>query len=792
MSVLDSSAIERIATPDLTSDALALIEAYSTNDDVIFFLGRLVCQGAMVDCAPALALIAGDPSRREHARIAAIRGVMAVGDAGQKERLWETIAADSGPLHRAVLAELFDWVAPTLRGIEMLLRAIEHAAPLQQFNTRGVDFRFQGLIIRLPLMSDKAPHHPLGCLVEGLSSILERNSLIEYGERHVSEEFAWLLPPALHAVDRLVAARSFPALSPAAISVLLMASTLKYRNRFVGEYENALSKNVPRWPVLNDLLYWASIADKRALLARQNQPLVDDWQVSYLGHFWGFGPEDFERCLEWVGSKKGDDRFVAFSLCVRIYIDRDRPAAWFTALTGAVGDDKHLETILYTRLNPKLSPDWYDLDAEDSRWKRKHELLERRQKKGRAGWIRALEANPDRILHPSGIKPGELSSDQYHLLVSSMSTTTTSTNRHGSADWQGLIPEFGMPVARAYRDASVAHWRAYRPELRSEGANSSSTPYALIFAITGLAIEASEDSAFALRLTQDEARLAFRYITWELNGFPPWFEQLYRVFPEVGRKAVELELRWELQHGAADRAAHSIIHDIFYYAPWLHRDVSLVIIEWLTNNEVKNADRLRYCLNILTSGETSPQALAKLAAAKVENTTCIEQRPSWFALWVNTDPASAIPQLDLVLGRLSPKIASDFAQDFIIELHSDRHGTGMRVGAYRNAKYLKTLYILMHRFIRVAEDIERAGKGSYSPTLRDDAQEARSMLFNMLVEVPGSEAYQAIKALEAEHPEPRYRRWMAVQARERATKDADEPAWTVEKVRAFEGAVRGQ
>ena len=97
----------------------------------------------------------------------------------------------------------------------------------------------------------------------------------------------------------------------------------------------------------------------------------------------------------------------------------------------------------------------------------------------------------------------------------------------------------------------------------------------------------------------------------------------------------------------------------------------------------------------------------------------------------------------------------------------------------------------MHRFIRVAEDVERAGKGVYSPTLRDNAQDTRNTLFNMLVDVPGPEAYAAIKALEAEHPEPGYRRWMAVRARERATMDADEPAWTAEQVRAFAGAIAG-
>ena len=42
-----------------------------------------------------------------------------------------------------------------------------------------------------------------------------------------------------------------------------------------------------------------------------------------------------------------------------------------------------------------------------------------------------------------------------------------------------------------------------------------------------------------------------------------------------------------------------------------------------------------------------------------------------------------------------------------------------------------------------------------------------------------------MKALEEQHPEPNYRRWMAVKARQRATQDADESLWSTEQVRDF-------
>jgi len=782
---MDNSAIERIAAPDLTSAALALLETYRANDDVIFFLGRLVWQGEMVSCAPALLDIAIDPSRGRYARIAAIRGVMAVGDAGLKEKLWEAIADHPGPLDRAVFAELLDRAPPTTPSITLLLRSLEHVAPYERFNTTGLGRSLHKFVDRLAVMADDAEDHPLGRLVEGLNGFLWREPFVEGGECQVSEELEWLMPAALHAVDRLVAARSAQALKPDAIAVLRNMPALRFwRSSDIDEYKTSLSQNVPRWRELNDLLYWTSIEACRARMAVKDEPLLDDWQMAYVGHFWRFGPEDFERCLEWVKRKDGDDRSVALSRCLQLYVEADRPSAWLEPLRAAVADDESLTSNLEAGLNPKPSPAMEKMEAEHRRLKGESDARDRKEKKDRADWVRALKANPDRVIHPSGFKPGELSSDQYHLLVSVMSDGI-STSRDDGANWHALIPEFGESVARAFRDAAIAHWRTYRPTLRSEGGNTGSTPYSLIFAMTGLAIEAGEDRAFTQRLSEEEARLAFRYITWELNGFPGWFEPLYRVFPDIGRDAVTTELAWELEHSVAGHPLHYILDDILYHAPWLHGGVAPLILDWLRTHDMPDALALHHCLNILAGGDTAAEHLAMLAAEKGKGTTMVEQRPRWFALWADTDPRAAIPALEVVLEGLSPGDASAFAQQFIVGLLGDRHGTGTRVGAYRNARDLKTLYVLMHRYIRIAQDIDRANKGAYSPTLRDNAQDARSTLFNMLLEVPGAEAYAAMKALEKEHPEPDYRRWMAVKARQRAAQDADEPLWSTEQIHDF-------
>jgi hypothetical protein len=426
------------------------------------------------------------------------------------------------------------------------------------------------------------------------------------------------------------------------------------------------------------------------------------------------------------------------------------------------------------------------MEEEHREWERKRDEEELAEQRHRAEWIAELKANPERVRHPAGLKPGDFSNDQYHLLFSIDSGGHLSDREHG-ANWSALIPEFGEAVASAYRDAALGHWRSYIVPLRSEGADTSSTPYSLIFAMAGLTIEARENEAFPAGLSMDEVRQATRYITWELNGFPDWFETLYRAHPEVGFEAVRKELLWELQHHNEDATLHYVLHDILYHAPWLHSEVAPLIFEWLLAHQMPNADGLRYSLAILAGGGLAPNALAELARKKLKGAgTPAWQRPHWFALWIDTEPDTGIPALEQELSSAeSAESASELAQRTIVALLGERHGSGSKFRAFRTPVHLKNLYVLMHRHVRAADDIERAGKGVYSPTLRDNAQDARNSLFNMLFEVPGEETYEAIKALEQEHPEPTYRRWMALRARQRAVADADEPLWSVEEVPAF-------
>jgi hypothetical protein len=98
---------------------------------------------------------------------------------------------------------------------------------------------------------------------------------------------------------------------------------------------------------------------------------------------------------------------------------------------------------------------------------------------------------------------------------------------------------------------------------------------------------------------------------------------------------------------------------------------------------------------------------------------------------------------------------------------------------------MKALYLLMHDHIREKDDIRRAGTGTFSPGVRDDAQTARDVLLSFILETPGKEAFLALMDIAQAHPVRASRPWIAFRAKTKAAFDADPQAWSPQQVRDF-------
>lgn len=787
-SARDNDAIARIAQTDLTENTLRLIKDFADNDEALFFLGRLVWQGEMTGCLPALSEIARSPVRGLYARIAAVRAVMTTGTQQQKRALWNALLALPIELPRQLLSELTQGADADRRSVEMLLASIEKLPPYDQFQATGLTGALDDLIDRLPLDPSK-DGGPLAALVRGLNSFLNREPFIERRECRVSQEFAWLLGPACHAVTRLVAARAPQALQADAMAIMQKLPVARFWHQAdLGSYKDRLGDLVPEWPDLNDALFWSSIEAARVQHEKKGERLTDDWPVQFMEHYWCFDSSSFDRVLSSFADRSlEDDRLVAVSLAFRLIKQLDLPQAAQDALCAKVRGEKALEDRLETLSSTQTSKQARVWRAKEEKRRLKLERKQKLEKEYRRRWIERLRANPETVRRPPSLEPGQMTNDQYCLLRS-IEKDGVNSNRYAGANWRSLASEFGEEVARTFRDAAMAHWRSYTPELRSEGVTSDGIPYTLIFGLTGLEIEAAEVEEFPNHLTPEEFSHALRYVTWELNGFPSWLERAYRARPHPVFKALLQELLWELDNAGPEQPSHYVLHDVVYHAPWLHEKLVDPLIDWLGSNIVLSDKLLQHALYVLTSGGADAAKLVALARSKTEGGSAPLELSDWLALWVGADAETGLPALEGWLSSKEADEASRLAQLFVTALMGERHGRQIGPGleSYRTAPRLKSLYVLMHRHIRVSEDIERSGKGVYSPGLRDDAQDARNRIFNYLSELPGKATYVALCELMRDHPNPAARTWMAVQALRRAERDGDIEPWSAQQVREFD------
>jgi len=783
---MDNAAITRIAAADLADETQALLQHYAGNDDAVFFLGRFVWQGAIKECVSVLGSIAADANRGLSARVAATRAVMTAGEEKDRQALKVAVLAADGLLDRRLLSEVIDNVPATLDNVDFLLTAMARVEPYGRFEATGIEASLTKFIDRLPLMIDTAPEQPLLHLIEGLDVLLSAEPHIEHHECCVSEKNAWLISAALHALGRLAAARARGALEPAAISILIKAQSVKFWGHNVNiEDKNRLTDLVPLWPELNDALYWRMVEERRARKSANGERLTDDWQLTAYARFWKFTGSDFGRVISWITTRELlDDRLVALSRSFSLYLERGKPDDWVSEIKLAVKDQRELEASLESKLNPPQQEEagW---QLEHRNWERKREREQRKASRDRAAWVSELQADPDRVRHPKSVTPGQMTNDHLHLLLSVNGEGWTRYDAR--SNWRSLDAEFGTDVAVAFRDAAAGHWRYYQVPLPSEGADRSSIPYALVFALVGLAIETEETPDFYDKLTSQEAEQAFRYLTRELNGFPRWFEPLYRRHRDIGLRAVIRELTWELEITSSGPAINYILSDIVHHAPWLYADIAPTLLAWLEDGKAVCDENLNYILTIMQSADVD--RLEALARSRITVEPNGAQRPRWFAVWVGQDPEQAIPALQAELDGMAFDNATLFAQHFVVSLVGNRHrGEGTTEEFRTTAVHLKSLYVLMHRFIRAEDDIDRANTGVYSPDLRDHAQDARNMLFKMLAESPGEGTYWALKELANDHPDEKYRLWMAERARQRAIADGDEPVWSDADIHAFSSA----
>lgn len=776
-SMLDYMAVQRFANDDLVDEIRALMARHAGDEEILAFLLRMIWIGELRALAPeakALALTLQD----EYPRLAAIRALIAVGDPADVRAVRETMLANGDFRYRSWSAEFVATLPPDDEGSAWLMKVLKAATGRKRFDT-------DPLAHELPAYVERMPVQQLRVCAVALQGLLATPPMIERRYREYSQKHGWLAGIAAHCVARLVEARDEAALLQP--SLWILRNTREVGNLETEEHRKVrrkIAELVPSWRELNHALFWYDVTETRAQRGKEDKTALDFWEVGLFGRDWAFGPSDFVVACDEVTSRPlPDDRLMALALAFELYRSNGRPDAWRRRLRRAVSTDTALELALQERLHPRASPAAARWRRTQARWQAQQEA---RKAKSVARRRDAVEILNTRVASIREFGKGDaVSQDQYYLY--NVLREMQSDHLHWSvANWQALEPEFGIEVAKAFRDGAIGFWRRYTPVMASCGGQSNSTPFPVLFGLSGLNMEAAAVPDWTARLTPAEAINATRYGLRELNGFAPWLSELHRAFPAEVEAVVLKEIDWELETSSPDGASHYVLHDVAWHGGWMFDGLAPEIQKRLAQSRLSPTN-LDYLLAIINRSTIADAALTPLAACKARTLRHDELSPIWFAQWCGLDPEVAIPALASRLAELkAPELQTQFAMRFLTSLVGGRRiAMGYARQAYRRVGCMKELLLLMYRHIRREDDIERAGKGVYSPGLRDDAQEARTALYSFIMETPGKEAFLALMEIAADHPDTEARPWAAYRARHKAAQDADMSAWSPRQVREF-------
>jgi hypothetical protein len=525
-------AVQRFASQDLCDVIRELIHKYVDNDVLTEYLLRMVWFGKIDGLLPEAMHVALMPNAEKYARLSAFRAVQAIGSENAQKLVRQSFLAEAEQLNREYLTELLKEVKPTEETWDWLFACIKRS---EQKKTYEYSDHLPEAITQFV---DAADNELLQKIITGLNELLDMSPLIDLGNCEVSKSFLWLIGSAGKAVERLISFHKIELLGTDTFSVLYKYSAIRdsgFGSENLSEIKLELSKYVPLWPELNRLLFWFEVQKTRKIEYDNSEKKLTDYRaVGSLNALWNFEISDFDYALEAIAcATLQDDKLVALSLAFDLYKKANRPRAWRIKLHKFTAGNTELSEQLKNYLKPPAQSDKNRRrKRQQAKWKKRSEAEQKKKEYNINVWKKHFDENLDLAINEVLDKPGTITNSLCYLFHESRNKKNTN-DRSADYNWNTLIPDYGEETAKFYRDSVVLFWRNFEPKLRSEGTPLNQTPWGAIIGLTGIEINANESPDFLKSLDESEVERACRYASFELNGFPVWFQGLFEIYPEI-------------------------------------------------------------------------------------------------------------------------------------------------------------------------------------------------------------------------------------------------------------------
>ena len=771
---LDDS-LRRFADPALDPHIPDWWAKASGNEEAQHLILRLIWHGKQRGGIDIARTAAFDGTADEITQLLGVRALVALGDSADQERLARYIIDNGNTLPRSLVLE----------GLAALFPAhftvTEFFALIDQVGVKADD----GLKSVLPIDGEIVDEISTPELLRAFIDLIVARSgdFTGDGQDHPFRE-AFSQIAAVAAIKLL---QWHPDDIPNTVTdlVLLMHETSRYSG--VDNEFRQLGKLFEASPGRRRSSFW------RAIERLRTHPYVTDadnlniWFVQHLG--WPVTPTTDD--LAWLIPDIGDrtearDRMVALRGAHTMWRQFGEDPEVAERIVHAAAEDPASAAQLALWRNPPPDPPEHVAQMarfEESR-KRNEALAEERDK----SWINLvaeLRADPSVFDHLSPQTEGSVDSRLFHLWQF-VTWRTHSRSRHSIDSLDMVAPIFGPELTRRFGEALIAFAYNRMPFTLSEDAIERRRVTNFdIMALGGLSLAAATIPNWVGTLSPHQAAQAAQLALIELNGFPDYLTALAAVYPEAVRAALLRGLTNQL--AAADPNGHGVLDRLEYADHSLGQLIVSDLVRHLEGHPEINAVMLeKVATALLRAMPIAADGFYETIGRRVTETQDPDAAAYYILILFGLEGDSAVDALRAKMSALDPAGQATLCSTLLPRLVGSRFNRDVTSPTELSVARLEQLLIMAFEGVRPSEDVERPSGEVYSPDVRDHAQDARNMIFDRLIKIPGEATHAALKRLEQIPDFPIRPDWMRIHALRRAEGDAVLPPWAPEDVMTFE------
>lgn len=319
-------------------------------------------------------------------------------------------------------------------------------------------------------------------------------------------------------------------------------------------------------------------------------------------------------------------------------------------------------------------------------------------------------------------------------------------------DWSPLEKKMGRRCVEAAKEGCFQVWKRYTPDLPHEKNPSGNTTHGCIAGLAGIMAAWQDGRLIFSDLPFSDAQRATKYALQEMNGFPPWFDDLTSAQPQAVQSILAecIAAEWQTSTGL------ELYHIAINYLAWSNsRATALMkpqIYELLTDKEPQNFFILYNAIKILFSAPLSSEdELTRLIQNKAHSIASTSPGfPTWMALWLEFDAINALDALDSHLPNSIDPTELMISVSASLSSRYDDHVPLSANPSWVHPIAMLRFIPLVYQYIRREEDTNRSSGGAYNVTTRDDAQDFRGALLDRLVATDHPDVCQTLQALLAD------------------------------------------